>query len=108
MLEDESYTLVDIETSAPLDRAGEKSKEDERELSPPPVMKRGTAGRKVLDTVELRHTIFQHLDRDTLTNVIRVEKGLAASVAEILYRQVHVSVITQMKRSSVSFSILAF
>jgi hypothetical protein len=60
------------------------------------------AARQVFDLIGIRQCIFDLLDRGTLGRLMQLEKGAMQSVADLLYKKVHVSHLENMNRSSVS------
>lgn len=59
------------------------------------------AARRVHHTLEIRQTIFQYLDRKSLLEMFVLEKAIVASIASIIYREVHLSDMRKLNRSNV-------
>jgi hypothetical protein len=66
-----------------------------------PAQTGGQAARKLYDTPELRHRVFSLLPKRTLAVLLRLEKASTASVAGVLYKTVHVSLMSKMSVGSV-------
>lgn len=57
----------------------------------------GQAARRVYDTPELLEHILDSFDSEnTLATMLRLEKKVTASVAAVLYKSIHVSVVSKM------------
>lgn len=72
---------------------------------PPPVPSEGSpvsSSRRAYDAVEVRLHIFGMLEQSTLAVLMRVEKGITASVASALYREVSEGQARRMVRDTVS------
>lgn len=61
-----------------------------------------TTARKVYDTPEIRRLIMKMLEKGDWAVLLRLEKGITASVAELLYKEINSTEIKEMSRSSVS------
>lgn len=61
----------------------------------------GKHAKEVYNTLEIRGKIFDLLDKGTLAGMLRLEKAVTASVAEVLYHTIPAGIITRMSRATV-------
>lgn len=61
-----------------------------------------TSARRVYESLDVRGRIISYLDNDGLTRMMRVEKDIFHSIASLLYRTLHLSVLPTMDPGSVS------
>lgn len=62
----------------------------------------GKAATELWNTLEVRDKILNFIPRGTLPALLRLEKAVTASVSAVLYRSIHVSLMSRMSRASVS------
>ncbi|KAI9636913.1 uncharacterized protein MKK02DRAFT_45621 [Dioszegia hungarica] len=60
----------------------------------------GKHAKEVYNTLEIRGKIFDLLDKGTLAGMLRLEKAVTASVAEVLYHTIPAGIITRMSRAT--------
>lgn len=62
----------------------------------------GAAAAKVWHTPELRLGVLSLLRKDMLAVCLRLEKGVTSDVAGLLYKEIHVGMMSRMSRAAVS------
>lgn len=73
-----------------------------QEAGPPASSTPKSPAQEVYGILEIRRRILKELDRRTLAVMLRTEKAITASVAEVLYRKIHISLVSKMSKASVS------
>lgn len=66
------------------------------------IQRGGRGARTVWATQELRYAILDLLDNTSLVSMFRLEKAVIASVAALVYKEVHVRHMRKFNRQNVS------